>query len=156
LVSELPDFSWLQHTKTVKNKPSKDKFDVLNAIKYTKLPQNIPKINLPRPSKMYQNLDFEYRNMPSGNLCWFLSIKMIAQIQKLTLTVTIKYWKILENNTEGSFSKIATLKKTKFLFSFFQPTMQVSKKLLPVPVFSNKATNNASQQCQILHHSIVM
>jgi hypothetical protein len=64
--------------------------------------------------------------------------------------------KVLENSTEGSFSKIATLKKTKFLFSFFQPTMQVSKKLLPVPVFSNKATNNASQQCQILHHSIVM
>jgi hypothetical protein len=36
-------------------------------VKYFKWQQNIPTSSIPRPSKIYPNLDFWFENMPSGN-----------------------------------------------------------------------------------------
>jgi predicted metalloenzyme YecM len=36
-------------------------------IKYSTWPNNIPTLPIPRPSKIYPNLDFWFENMPSGN-----------------------------------------------------------------------------------------
>jgi hypothetical protein len=61
----LPDFSWSSIPKLVKiyqrphNIPNLQKEHQM-AIKYTK-------ILTPRPSKMKQNSDFRYENIPSGN-----------------------------------------------------------------------------------------
>jgi hypothetical protein len=35
--------------------------------KYSKWPQNIQKLSIPRPSKIYPSSDFWFENIPSGN-----------------------------------------------------------------------------------------
>jgi hypothetical protein len=42
------------------------------AVIYSKRPYNIPTYFIPRPSKIYRNLDFWFENIPSGNPGHFL------------------------------------------------------------------------------------
>jgi hypothetical protein len=37
------------------------------ALKYSKCPTNIPIFSIPKPSKIYPNVDFLFENIPSGN-----------------------------------------------------------------------------------------
>jgi hypothetical protein len=71
----LPEFSWYNIPKrwNIDQIPAKCiyqmamKYMYQMVMKYSEWPQNIPTLSVPKPSKIFQNWDFWFENVPSGN-----------------------------------------------------------------------------------------